>query len=210
MFFSFGTANHASSYVLGMNLILVVPKDNVCSLGEIGWNILSISKDNEEDVIRKFEKSGGKLFNPIYLPPRAGHKENYQQSRECPWSIMTAFQNLKNDFLTLPPVSQWKNDIFSCAAWNFKGTKLALCFPDSSVHFYNIKKQIWERNVLVNESVNGVHQICWKPDSRDSVALATRNGLFVWSTIGEPECESLRKISDASNFLSAQYSSNGR
>ena len=196
--------------MLIVDLSYVVPEENISSLGEISWTILSISRDNEEDIIRKFEKSGGKLFAPIYLPPQAGHKENYQQSREYSWIIMTLFQNLKNDFLPLPSVSQWKNDIFCCLAWNFLGTKLALCFPDSTVHFYNIKKQIWENNALNNVNVSGIRQICWKPGSRDSVALATRKGLFVWSTIGEPECESLRRISEAPNFLSVQYSPNGR
>lgn len=202
--------SHASLYLLLFGLIFVVPEDNVSSLGEISWTILYISKDNEEDVIRKFIRSGGKLFTPIYFPPQAGHKENYQQSSECSWSLMTVFLNLKNNIVTLPPVSQWKSDIFSCLAWNFLGTKLSLCFADSTVHFYNIKKQIWESNVLFDGNVSGIRQICWKPGSRDSVALATRKGLFVWSIIGEPECESLHEISSFPNYLSVQYSPNGR
>ena len=112
--FSFRVANHASLQLLIVDLSYVVPEENISSLGEISWTILSISRNNEEDIIRKFEKSGGKLFTPIYLPPQAGHKENYQQSRECLWSILTICQNLKNVFLPLPSVSQWKNDIFCC------------------------------------------------------------------------------------------------
>ena len=68
---------------------------------------------------------------------------------------------------------------------------------------------MWEETVLSDASMSGIRQLCWKPGSRDTITVATRNGVFVWSTIGDLESQSLFQVSAEANVLSAQYSPNG-
>ena len=191
------------------SFIAVVPGDDVVSIGENSWNILYISEHDEEAIIRQFVSNGGIMLNPIYSPPATVRGESYEQSVEHPSHVVTALKNVRNSFTVSPPVADWEKGIFSCLAWNSLGTKVAMCFVDSTIHIYNIKKQMWEETVLSDASMSGIRQLCWKPGSRDTVTVATRNGVFVWSTIGDLESQSLFQVSAEANVLSAQYSPNG-
>lgn len=201
--------HYALLFACVTSFIAVVPEDDVVSIGENSWNILYISGRDEEAIIRQFVSNGGIMLNPIYSPPGTVRGESYKQSAEHPSHFVTALKNMRNSFTVSLPVADWERSIFSCLAWNSLGTKVAMCFVDSTIHIYNIKKQMWEATVLSDASVNGIRQLCWKPGSRDTVAVATRNGVFVWSTIGDLESQSLLRVSAEANVLSAQYSPDG-
>ena len=156
---------------------------------------------------------GGKLFNPLYYPPEEVETSDYEQSEQ---KMSLPLRWLSNWFTALsfslfspqPLPLVHKRVSISCIGWNASGTKAAVAFPDSSIRIYNFEQQEWDSVLLRHENQIGIRQICWKPDSTCCFAVASRNGIFIWSK--KQGNFFVRQIDSTPNVLTISYSPNSQ
>lgn len=189
-------------------LYSVVPKENEVSLGENNRRIIYLTKTNEVSVINDFKQCGGQVFNPMYYPPERKEIVQYSQSNKT-YShfrrMISSVSSLMGSLKKMPLSKEYSAETVSLSncSFNSTGTKMAVCFPDSRVRIYSMEKQQWKETVLYDEKQIGIHSICWKPNSHNTLAISCLNGVYIWSF---SDCAYYRVITEQSAILSSQFS----
>lgn len=148
----------------------------------------------------------------MYYPPERKETVKYSQSNKRYAHLRSMISSISSlmEYLKKSPLStEFSTETISLSncSFNNTGTKMAVCFPDSRVRIYSIEKQQWKETGLFDENQIGIHSICWKPNSQNTVAISSLNGVYIWSF---SDCAYYRVITQQSAILSSQYSPCGQ
>lgn len=180
------------------------------SIGEINQRIISVTRANELSLLTQFKSCEGKIWKPLYFPPREVEVVEYSQNQKNELPIIREINRAISTFASKPSFTGTKTNkvisLLHCVT-NDLGTKLAVCFPDNSIQIYNVVTEEWETTELKLPEQEGVHSLCWKPNSRNTLAVGCAAGVFVWSF---SDCAYYRTVTNSPFILSAQYSPCGQ
>lgn len=157
-------------------------------IGENNWKLVFVSKQSELSSIREFERCGGKVFNPIYCPPKETETYFLHQIVSKGSFIQQFFSRLYSEIVNFlygfPPAHITHEAVsISCISWKQDKPVAAVAFPDSSVHFYDLDSQKWKAEVLQNNKMIGIQSLCWKSASPATLAVSCVNGVFIWKIL---------------------------
>ena len=180
------------------------------SIGEHNKRIIYVNQSNELNVTSEFKQCGGEILNPMYYPPVNKETTVYKQNSESSTSIINFIRNLSSTIIPFPISDAVRmNRLISIqhCEFNHDGKRMAVCFPDNSIHIYNMQKQEWTDRRLFHEDIKDIQSLSWKSDSRNTLAVGCLTGAYIFTF---SDCVYFRRICEKSHVLSAQYSPCGQ